>query len=608
VDGTYEVTGDIRNISFPESTITPTNRSITVSFVTPGKLPYESNTINRCVIGSLNTYKRCSETERGNLRNYFMLLLEGTARNGISGSKSEVTLSLQNQITGEVNQLGGQQFQDPGFGRSAREPFLPRGGLLYKATTPRLIPSESEFSLYSRLPLTYDTPYRLTLTLTNASSANWELTGAKIASPPYQQQEYKETCPNDLSGASIQALIMPDNIHCPLHHESENNIEFLSVKGESPIYAVRGKSGEKQPIGLLDCDDPIPKNPELSVSPLECRNIDETAPCNGTTVIPGVPNYGVPETGDEQERITSSPTAAKVCNATISEGFTLQWWNVAKTSIDDSDLPQIDQISVTRSDCLTEPGESELIPAPLRKFEHIKVTKREVSSSSENSRDFVKYQTGKKVSPHYECFKPRTVTISEYLSNDAPFGYPGEYDCATAMQKQTQLRSQATEILTFEISTSPSKNRYNVDPKAPVPNCYKPKDSITELVGELNDTPLPIGPLPLDSAKAYCSSRGLSCTYKLVSFTANNTNELYTFQLAKAQKKGEELLKAVASRHGLTNEKITPGASLNADGQEVVSVSTSADVPSLLKGIVPGGGTTTVRYSSSRVSERGLLH
>jgi hypothetical protein len=607
-DGTYDVTGEIRNLPFSEDTVNPANRNLIVTFVTPDSLAFQSNVVNRCVVGSLDTYERCSSIERTNRGNYFMLLLEGTARNGISGKISEVTISLENQITGEVTQLGGQQFQDPGIGRSTRESFLPRGASFFKNTTPELIPAKSEFSQYKRLPLAYNTPYRLTLSLTDKSSANWQLTSAKLVSPTYQKQELKETCPGDLSGASIDALVMPDNVHCPLQPESLKKIEFLSVDGKSPIHANRGKSGEKRTIGLRNCDDPLPEDPELSVSPLECRTIEETVPCTGSTVITGVPNYGVPENGDEHGRVTSSPTADEVCKATVPEGFSSQWWNVATSRIHKANLADINGISVTRADCLTEPADNELIPAQLRRFHHIAVTAREIFSNPENARDFVEYQPGKKISPHYECFTPRTVTISEYLSNDTPFGYPGEYDCATATRKQAQLRSESTAILTFDISTSPSRNRYNVDSGVRVPNCYKPEDSITELVGELTETPLSIDPLPMESARAYCSSRGLSCTYTLVSFTGGATNELYTFELARAGKKGEELLKAVASRHGLTNGKITPGASLNAQGQEVVSVAASAEVPSLLKGLIPGGGTTVVRYSSSRVSERGLLH
>jgi hypothetical protein len=607
-NGTYDVTGEIKNLSFSESTINPTNRNLTINFVTPKKLPYDSNVTNRCVVGSLETFERCTSTERENLSNFFMILLEGTAQNGISGNISEITLALQNQLTGEVTQLGGQQFQDPGLGHSAPEPFLPRGGKLYVATTPQLLPSGSEFSTYRHLPLNYDTPYRLTMNLTRASSAAWELTGAKLVLPTYKRQEFKETCPQDLSGASIDALSMPNNQHCPLQEESSKKIEFLSVKGTSPVHATRGQSGEKQEAGHLDCNAPIPNNPELSISPPECRNLEETVPCKVTTVIPGIPNYGVPETSDEQGRVTASSTAANVCDAPLSAGFTPLWWNVATATINSSDLASSDRISVERTDCLHEPADTDLIPAKLRNFHHITITGREVSSRAENSRDFVKFQSGKSFSPQYECFKPRTVTISEYLFDDAPFGYPGEYDCATAIQKQGQLSAQATEILTFNISTVRSKNRYNVGPKAAVPQCYKPHDLITELVGELRETPLPISPLTLKNAKAYCASQGISCTYNLVSYTAKNTNELYTFQLAKAQQKGENLLKAVASKHGLINGKITPGATINAEGQEVVSVAASAEIPSLLKGLVPGGGTTVVRYFSSRVSERGLLH
>jgi len=607
-DGTYDVTGTITSLPFSNDTVTPANRTLAITFVTPGKLPYESDTVNRCVVGSLDTYERCSGIERNNIGNYFMFLLEGTARNGTLGSISEVTLSLENQITGEVTRLGGQQFQNPGIGRSAREPFLPRGGLYYTNTTPQTIPARSEFSSYRKLPLDYNTPYRLTLSLTNSSSADWQLTGAKLVLPVYQQQDFTEICPGHLSSASIKTLKIPDNTLCPLEADSVKKLEFLSTNGSAPIQASRGTPGEKKEIGFLKCEDPLPDNPELSVSPLECATIDKTEPCAGETVIAGIPNYGVPESADEQGRIISSETATKVCNVTIPEGSTARWWNIATTRIDQSRITQLDRISITRADCLTEPDDSELIPAPLRKFHHIVVTGREVSSTPEDARDFIKYQPGKKLSPHYECFRPRTVSIHEYLSNDTPFGHAGEYDCATASRKKEQLLSQSNEILTFDIATLPSKNRYPIEPGVRIPQCYRPEDSVTELVGELTDTPLSIAPLPIESARAYCSSHGLSCTYKLLSFTSGSSNELHTFQLAKAEKKGDELLKAVASRHGMVHGKITPAVRLNAQGQEEVSVSASAEVPSLLKGILPGKGTSLVQYYSARVSERGLLH
>lgn len=608
-DGTYDVTGTITSLPFAQNTVTPGNRTLSISFVTPGTFPWEPNTVNRCVVGSLNSYERCTNTERQNIGNFFMLLLEGTARNGAAGTISEVTISLENRRTGEVIPLGGQQFQNPGSGRSAREPFLPRGGIYYRNTTPGVIPAfGSEFSIYSRLLLDYNTPYRLTLSLTSASSADWELTGAKLVLPTYQKQDFKKTCPGHLSGASIEKLKIPDNTLCPLEPETMKTVQFLSVNGSSPVQASRGAPGDKKEIGSLKCEDPLPENPELSVTPVECTTIDQTIPCLGETVIPGIPNYGVAETGDEQGRILESATAARTCNAMIGDGFTTRWWNVAKRRIDASDLTQLDGVSVTRTDCLTEPDDRDLIPAKLRKFYHLSVTGREVTSSPENARDFVKYQPGKEISPHYACFKPRTVSISEYLSNDTPFGYPGEYDCATASQKKAQLISQSNKILTFDISTAPSKNRYNIDPKAQIPQCYKPEDSVTELVGELSDTPLSVAPMPLENARAYCASRGLSCTFNLVSYTAGSTNELYTFQLARAEKKGDELLRAVASRHGMINGKITPNVRLNTQGQEEVSVTASAEVPSLLKGVMPGRGTTVVKYYSARVSERGLLH
>jgi hypothetical protein len=608
-DGTYDVTGTVSNIPFRESTVSPGNRSLSLTFITPAEFPWESNTVNRCVVGSLDNFERCTSTERSNTENFFMILLEGTARNGTSGNISEVTLSLENQITGEVRRLGGQQFRNPGPGRSSSEPFLPRGGRYYRSTTPQLIPpAGSEFSSYSDLALNYNTPYRLTISLTSTSSANWELTGAKLVLPNYQKQDFKEVCPVYLSRASIEELKIPDNRLCPLEKESIERFVFLSVTGQSPIHPSLGDEGEKKKVGLLKCEDQIPDDPELTVSPLECSNLDDTVPCSGETILSGIPNYGIPENGDEQGRIMASPTAAETCNATIPEGFTTRWWNVTTAKLNASNLDHLDEVSVTRTDCLTEPEDSDLIPAPLRKFHHITVTGREISSNPESPRDFVKYQSGKALSPHYECFKPRTVSVSEYLSNDAPFGHPGEYDCATAARRKEQLLKQSNEILRFDITTSQSRNRYNPEPGVQIPQCYKPEDSVTELAGNLSETPLSIAPLPLENARAYCASHGLSCTYKLVSFSAVSTNELSTFQLAKAEKKGADLLKAVASRHGMINGKILPGVRLNASGQEEVSVSASAEVPSLLKGILPGKGTTVVRYFSARVSERGLLH
>ena len=495
-DQTYDVTGDQIAMTSAQNTVSPDLRTISIPFRTHPAISSTSDVMNRCVIGSLESGKLCENIERNNLRNYFMLLLEGTAKDGVQGAISVVNLTVRNDLTGQVYDLGSQQFQNPGPGRSAFESFLPRGAKYFTTTTPELMPNGSEYTIYEKtLLLNYDTPHTLNIRLQDTSSARWQLTSAKLVLPKYEEKVFNEFCPTYMSAESIKRLTLPNAKDCQLSAESTEKIKFLVTSGNVQVMATQGEEGEKKDVGIVGCQDSIPKRSDLSVAPAECEDLKKIVSCSDNTMVSGVPNYGVPEKADVDGRITSSVSATEVCGADIPDGFIPQWWNVATMRINELDLAQIEPLSIMRADCLTEPSDSELIPVSLRPFHHITVNGRSVSSKPQDDRDFVKYQEGKDVSPNYDCFKKRTIAIADYLSNDAPFGYAGEYDCSTAERKTAELGARSTPILSFNTSTSLSKNRYKVDPKTEPPACYKAKDLITELVGELSDTVLPIGPL-----------------------------------------------------------------------------------------------------------------
>jgi Flp pilus assembly protein TadG len=591
-NGTYSLSnaGYVQNIALPgNSTVSPTNRTVVIRFTTPPVPTELRNNGSRCVVDSLNNAitnnGTCNQAEINGTSNFFMLLLEGTASGGQIGEKSTVEMDVRETSGTDTFDLTGQIFNNPGSNESAREPFVPRGATYFSTNNSSWTHPTSEYRGHKHsLKLKYNTRYEVVLRLTPNSTASWRPSALKIALPRYENDTRDFNCKDEdtVSVTHQTGLTLPNDTVCKLSDDDAKYLAYLTKNGANPVIAHAS---------------PETKDP----------SIQDTIPCQGETIVAGIPNYGIPENPDADGVVKSSNVASGVCGS-LPPNTTPVSFNIANATVRISDLKDIEAPIARRRNCHSEPGDSELIPEDLKRFHHIAVSRR---LEKNNHSDFVKYDTSRDQISDYACFNVRTVNVEDYLNEN--FGAStfsnNELQCNDALSVMKSMERLASPVVRPTVTMHKSAKRYKVPTDATIPSCLSPNDLYIGLTEDLTQRPLNVGAMKLEQAKEYCAKNNLSCSYKLLSFTDLSKNELHTFKTEKARAKGNALLAAISSKYGLTEAIVNPTATLTAEGAELVSVTTSAKVPSIIKRLFsPNNNSMVVSYSAQRMSERGLLH
>jgi hypothetical protein len=603
--GSYTVTNAvIRNLNISgNSTLSPNNRTVQLAFTTP-QPPAEPNT--PCYVGKIEG-EPCESKEQENIENYFMLILEGIAKNGTIGEKSHVDLSIVATATSKQKNLGGQVFQNPGTDEGGYEPFIPRGSHYF---TGKNIPKGlGEFKGHADgILLKYNTTYKIILDLRDDSDGTWQPTKAMLIYPEYKIENRTFHCVNDFTKKELELSFWQKENLCLL--EENEKISFNSLRAEKAVLSFMAgeETSAGRPVKPLTCVDEenTLKDPEFYADPATCNGQRVALLCKGTTVVPNIPNIGV---ADDTSRtsdgvITSSSSALLLCP---HENFQITGWRTTTKVINQSDISSIKFPVQHRQDCRSEVDNKKLIPTALEHFKNIKVIGSEKLQPEKQftfpSEDITLTEKIEK----YSCFKTASININAYLDQDkvhSKLKHPG---CGGDTVLKSKLGSSVPEKIKKGISFRKSTERYSTELHKSIDSCQEKDIQYSSSEEGFNERPLQIPYIPLAEAKHYCKSHKINCSYSLVSFNASEKNYLKTFLLEKAKVKGQSLIQALTNSYGLKNVSITPKAYQNEAGQEVVAVTVKGHVASLLKNMVVGSEQLKIEYSSSRISERGLM-